>query len=413
MKKIKPLLGGILLLAIALTMPTSCGRDTDTSGNDAMPTPVAAATGNDNDSAPTPVQQQEVTGANDNDAPTAPEIPPIVIPGGFSFSEGLTEGGFWQGVTAANYVEMFNHAALPIPSEVHYVSTEIVQAEIDNLASIFAGESVIMDRPVAVGDRVIIDFVGSVDGVEFEGGNTEGMGMEVTIGVTQFIDDFLYQLVGAMPGDVVNVEVTFPDVYHEPSLEGAEALFVTTIIHIVEAEIPEITDAFVVENLQMFFGWSTVAEMEEGIREELGGEGVPQFVENFLLTEVVVNSIPESIIEFHINSMLANFKIEAENWGVEFEDFLETFIGVESEEELIEMHMEEIMEQAHFYLVIQAVAEAANITVDREDVDNFFVNVMGMADYSVFEEMYGLPFLKKVTLSQTIINYLVENAELQ
>lgn len=80
------------------------------------------------------------------------------------------------------------------------------------------------------GDTVNIDYVGSIDGVEFDGGNTQGQGTSLTIGSGQYIDDFEEQLIGAHPGDTVDVYATFPDPYSgNPDLSGKEALFVVTI----------------------------------------------------------------------------------------------------------------------------------------------------------------------------------------
>ena len=79
------------------------------------------------------------------------------------------------------------------------------------------------------GDTVNIDYVGSIDGVEFSGGNTQGMGADLTIGSRTYIDDFEEQLIGAHPGDIVNVYVTFPENYGKEDLNGKEALFVVTV----------------------------------------------------------------------------------------------------------------------------------------------------------------------------------------
>lgn len=79
------------------------------------------------------------------------------------------------------------------------------------------------------GDTVNIDYVGSVDGVEFEGGSTDGMGTDLVIGSGSYIDDFEDQLIGAHPGDTVDVYATFPENYGIEELNGQEALFVVTV----------------------------------------------------------------------------------------------------------------------------------------------------------------------------------------
>lgn len=85
------------------------------------------------------------------------------------------------------------------------------------------------------GDTVNIDYVGSVDGVAFDGGNTQGMGTDLLIGSGSYIDDFEEQLIGTHPGDEVDVYVTFPDPYqNNPDLSGKEALFEVTVNGIYE-----------------------------------------------------------------------------------------------------------------------------------------------------------------------------------
>lgn len=84
------------------------------------------------------------------------------------------------------------------------------------------------------GDTVNIDYVGSIDGVEFEGGSTNGAGTDLTIGSGLYIDDFEEQLIGAHPGDSVEVNVTFPDDYQQEDLQGKDALFQVTINGIYE-----------------------------------------------------------------------------------------------------------------------------------------------------------------------------------
>ena len=74
------------------------------------------------------------------------------------------------------------------------------------------------------GDTVNIDYVGSIDGVEFDGGNTQGQGTDLTIGSGRYIDDFEEQLIGAHPGDNVEVTVTFPEDYGNEELNGKESI---------------------------------------------------------------------------------------------------------------------------------------------------------------------------------------------
>lgn len=84
------------------------------------------------------------------------------------------------------------------------------------------------------GDTVNIDYVGTIDGVAFSGGDTQGNGADLVIGSGSYIDDFEEQLIGAHPGDTVEVVVTFPEDYGKEELNGKEAVFTTTINGIYE-----------------------------------------------------------------------------------------------------------------------------------------------------------------------------------
>ncbi|MCR1842949.1 FKBP-type peptidyl-prolyl cis-trans isomerase [Murimonas intestini] len=87
------------------------------------------------------------------------------------------------------------------------------------------------DESLAVknGDTVSIDYIGSVDGVEFDGGSTKGNGTDLVIGSNTYIDDFEEQLIGHHPGETVDVNVTFPENYGKDNLNGKDALFKVTI----------------------------------------------------------------------------------------------------------------------------------------------------------------------------------------
>ena len=84
------------------------------------------------------------------------------------------------------------------------------------------------------GDTVNIDYVGTVDGVEFNGGSTNGAGTDLEIGSGRYIDDFEEQLIGSHPGDTVEVNVTFPEDYGNEDLNGQDAVFEVTVNGIYE-----------------------------------------------------------------------------------------------------------------------------------------------------------------------------------
>lgn len=119
------------------------------------------------------------------------------------------------------------------------VTDEEVDAKIERERNTLA-ELAIKDGPAAEGDTVVIDFVGSIDGVEFDGG--KGENFSLGLGSGQFIPGFEDQLVGHSAGEEVNVEVTFPEDYQAEDLAGKPALFVTKIHEVKVKEVPALDD---------------------------------------------------------------------------------------------------------------------------------------------------------------------------
>ena len=320
----------------------------------------------------------------------------------FYYSESLDENGFWQGVTALDYVEIFNYEAFSIPSDVHQISDETLTAAIDEIMENYPTR--IKDRAVADGDRVNIDYVGSIDGVPFQGGSSEGMGAFVTAGSTDYIDGFLTQIIGHMPGETFDVNVTFPDPYNNPDLAGKPAVFVTTINYIAGEGKLELTDAFVLENMSAK-GWTTVEQMKAGMRKELQDQAIQKYIDQFLGTDVNVRSIPDQVLKYQENNLVNSYQMKAKNNGMPLEVYL-TFEDITTVEELLEKYRDNISGSSKYSLAIQAVAEHAGISVSDQDLTEF------APGYSDYLETYGLPFFKQYALNGKVLRYITEHAVL-
>lgn len=319
----------------------------------------------------------------------------------FSYSEGIDENGFWENIKALDYVDLFDYMSLSIPNDTHKISDGELQSEINNLLEYYPPEKKqITDRAVANGDKVNIDYVGSVDGVEFDGGNTGGAGTEVTAGSTEYIDDFLIQIIGHMPGETINVEVTFPENYGQDELNGKDAVFVTTINYIVEYDI---TDEFIENNFYDEYGWKTVGEMEEGTRTELQKTAIQNYIRQYIQNEITVSNIPDAVKKYQDNSMVDYYQEYSNYYGITLEEFLQTNEGISTKEELIEKYKDDNLKNATYSLVIQAIAEDADISVNDADMENY------LPGYSSYEEDYGLPYLKQYVLIQKVLDYIIDN----
>ena len=328
----------------------------------------------------------------------------------FSYSGGLDEYGFFEGIRALDYIEIFNYHEMIIPAEVHEVLNDNVQSEIDVILAAYPARAQITGRAVADGDTVNIDYVGSIDGIEFDGGSTGGMGTDVTIGVTSYIDDFLDQLIGHTPGETVYVEVTFPGDYHEETLQGKDALFVTVINYIVEEREAELTDEYVLQNLYAVYGWANIDEMREGIRSELQNYNIQQYLLDYFTSNVNIKSIPDKLLEYQENAMLNSYQEYAGYSGMELDEYISSNEGYAGVDELIEAYYETNLDSAACYLVVQAVAEDMGISISDGDLADYFYKFNGSSDYSSYEEYYGLPYLKQIVLYQKVLDYIIQNA---
>ncbi|NLB42555.1 MAG: hypothetical protein GX815_09920 [Clostridiales bacterium] len=382
MKNIKRLLSLFLIAIIAITLFAGCNN-------------------NDND----PTGSQPTADPQTSNTPTDPSTSAPI----FNYSDSIDENGFWEDVTALDHVELSEYIGIQVPSEIHTVPDEYVQMEIDAILAEYKQQ--ITDRAVVDGDTINMDFVGSIDGVEFNGGNTNGAGEEVTIGVTEYIDDFLEQIIGHTPGESFDIEVTFPEDYGEENLNGKDAIFAVTLNYI--AELPVMTDQFVAEKLSAEYGWNTVDAMESDVKTKMQEQAMLNYIQEYLVENITVNTVPESLLTYQQNQMIQYFEENATLYEMEFDEFLSTYIEVSSVDELIELYREDNTQMAEMYLILQAIAEDADISITHEDVVDYFSKYMGTEDYSEYEESFGIPYIKLSVLNEEVMIHLQKNATLQ
>lgn len=332
---------------------------------------------------------------------------------GLDYEKGLDEEGFFENVKATDFVVLSDYKSILIPKATHVITEEAVQSRIDQILSSYATTLEVTDRAAANGDTVNIDFIGRVDGEEFVGGNTGGEGTEVTIGVTNYIEGFLDQLIGHEPGETFDIEVTFPADYGDEALNGKDAVFEITLNHISETVFPELTDEFVKENLLDTYASNTVESFQATIKSDLKEIAIKSFIQEYLLTNMVVSSIPEEVMDFQVMSMENYYKTSALSYNISVEEFLATYVGYATLDEVVEAAADQLKGTSEISLIIQAIAEDSNLTVTKEHIDTYFTKYIGVDDYSEFEQIYGLSYLKNSILQETVLDMLVAEAELE
>ena len=329
------------------------------------------------------------------------------------YSAGLDEKGYFEGVTALDYVTLpADYNAIPLSEADVAVDESYLDSYIDSIAQSFATDIEITDRAVEEGDSVNIDYTGSIDGVEFDGGSTGGSGTVVTAGGTGYIDDFLDQIIGHEPGETFDVNVTFPDPYeNNPDLAGKDAVFVTTINHIVEQEIPEVTDEFVKENLYETDGWETVEQMRTELADAMRETNIYNGVWNYLMENCEISEVPEAVTTFQQESVLNEYRMYATSYGMELEDFISA-MGMESTDAVLESAAATIESYAKQALITQAIAEKEAMDLTHEDVVSYFAEVESATEDTVtqYEEYFGAPYVMMNAVNYYVGTFLIDSA---
>ncbi len=351
--------------------------------------------------------------SKDTTSPTTTEpadtsVPTVVRK--YSYSDGIGDNGYFEGVKASDIAKLETVTGMKIPFSVHFVTEKELEAELEtSVLAYFAEKKQITEGKVENGMTVNIDYVGSINGVEFEGGTTGGNGTDVTIGVTSYIDDFLEQLIGHSVGDTVNVYATFPEDYGKEELNGKEALFVTKINYIVESVYPELTDAFVVENLKEEYGWETAQQVKEELEEYISTSKIEAYIQEQLVAAFEGKTVPNEVMTSLKNGALAEMEIYAEYYSMDVSSLLKAN-GFSSEEDYLAEIAESLDMRARFLLGTQSVAEGLGIDVKTDALSTYFEQYFGTSDYTDYEEMYGLNYLKQTMLCQKVLEHIYNNA---
>ena len=241
---------------------------------------------------------------------------------------------------------------------------EKVERERNNLA-----ELVVKDDAAELGDTVVIDFVGSVDGVEFDGGKGENFSLE--LGSGQFIPGFEDQLVGAKAGETVEVNVTFPEQYQAEDLAGKDAKFVTTVHEVKAKEVPALDDELAKDIDEEV---ETLDELKAKYRKELESAKEIAFddaVEGAALELAVANAeiveLPEEMVHDEVHRAMNEFMGNMQRQGISPEMYFQ--LTGTTEEDLHKQYEADADKRVKTNLVIEAIAKAEGFEASDEEIE--------------------------------------------
>lgn len=245
------------------------------------------------------------------------------------------------------------------------VTATEVKAEADREREASA-RKVKVEKALKNGDTAVIDFVGSIDGVEFEGGAGEDYPLE--LGSGSFIPGFEDQLVGKKVGDDVDVNVTFPTEYQAAELAGKDALFKVTIKDATRKELPKFDDAFAEDK-----GFDSVddykADLKKKLEERKAEEG-RRLQEDEAMEKIIEDAqmdIPEAMIDNQVNSMLNDMSNQLMQSGLSMEQYMQ-FTGM-TMDKFKEQVRPDAVKRIQGSLVLEAIVKAEKIEASDADVD--------------------------------------------
>ena len=303
--------------------------------------------------------------------------------------------------------------------EVKQVSAEVteedVEAEIKKMQEQNARMVTVEDRPVSENDSILLNFCGSVDGVEFEGGKAENYSL--VVGSNTFIPGFEEQLIGMNTGDSKDVVVTFPEDYHSEDLKGKEAVFAVEINEIKEKQLPQVDDEFVKDTTE----FETLEELKNDIRTK-AAESKKKSAEDAMKNEVVEKlaenmevEIPEVMVKNEVDNMLKDFENNLRYQGMDLNTYYQ-YTGT-SKEILEEQMKEDAEKRVRISLAVDAVSKSEGVEATEEDME---------AEYKKMADIYKLEVekikeifqnsqdeaIKSTIVTRKTVDLLLENAKL-
>ena len=326
----------------------------------------------------------------------------------FTYSQGLTAEGRWEGVRALDYVTLpEDFAAIPLKKADIEPTEEDIQSLWDNLLESNRIQQPVTGRAAEEGDIANIDYSGTVDGVVFTGGTAEGY--DLTLGSGTFIPGFEDQIVGHNIGDSFDVTVTFPDDYGDSTdeagntitLSGKEAVFRVTLNSLAVRVLPEATDAWVEENFGASNGLHTVAELDQYFHDNLYTSNLTNAVVDYLTENSQVSSIPDVVRNYQVCSQLSYYNSYASMFGYEtLDEFLSGFMGYDNADALLADTEQDVLNSCNQLLIFQAVAESLDLAPTDAELEA----------YASYTETMGEGYVHLLALQDRVLSTLRDGA---
>jgi len=265
-------------------------------------------------------------------------------------------------------IKLGKYTDLKVKKESIEVTKEEVAEALESMRTRFT-ENVDKEGVISNGDIAVIDFEGFKDGVLFDGG--QGVDYSLKVGSNTFIPGFEDQLIGVAKGSEVEVNVTFPDDYHEESLKGAPVVFKVKVKEIKEPKLPELNEDFFLDlGMEGINSKETLEkQLEENLRARKDFEIENKYIDTLLETasKNVKVDIPDIMIKEETDRMIEQYEQQIKMQGISLEMFYQ--FTQSNEETLREQMKEEATKRITYRLMLEAIALEEKIEVTDEDAE--------------------------------------------
>lgn len=304
---------------------------------------------------------------------------------------------------------------LDVKKEDVKVSKKDVDEYIDRILKQHAELVVVENKPLEKGNTAVFDFAGSVDGEYFEGGKAENYSLE--IGSGQFIPGFEDQMVGMNVGEEKDIFVTFPEDYQAENLKGKEAKFEIKLHEIKERKVPELTDEFVKEELEIKEA-TNVKEYKAFVKDVISKDKTEAAENKFTddcVTKAVENAtleVPEGMIDTEVAHQFKHIENQAKMYGMPV-DLLLKYSGIESVEQYKETIRPSALMALKQRIVLDEIAKAEKLKVSKADYEKEVKEVMKETNKTEEEVMkvYTKEALTPYILQQKAIKLIKESVK--
>lgn len=304
-----------------------------------------------------------------------------------------------------DYVDLGDYKGIELTKSITKVTDDDVTNEMESKAVELTGSDVTVED----GDTAIIDFVGKLNGVAFDGGTASNY--ELEIGSGSFIDGFEDGLIGVKKGDTVDLNLTFPESYQSTELAGKDVVFTVTVNGVKRK--PQLNDEWLAANTN----YATLAEFAAETKQKLEDAAettASNTLESSGLDQVISNSTVKkyykSLIEQGESQYEKRLNAYASAYGKSLSELLAAQGMTESQYQ--NQKQKQAVSYAQVAMVVYAIAQDAGLSeadAEYQTILNDLANNYNM-DAATFSSTYGESLVKSSVMSQYAMNYIVSNA---